>query len=253
MQYLKLAASLGSVMIAGSLLAADAAEDNGFKPIFDGKTLDGWDGNPKLWRVEQGAITGETTAANPIKGNTFLIWRGGQPADFELRVEFRMPNPGSANSGIQYRSREEPQAWGRWVIGGYQADMDGVDEYTGGLYEERGRRFLAERGQKVEVGQDHKPKLVDKVGDAAALQKKINKGGWNEYRILARGNHLQQFINGQLMADATDHDPQMRRSRGLIALQLHVGPPMKVQFRNIRLRTFSEEDRSKVSDKKSIL
>jgi hypothetical protein len=228
---LRLVSLFGVLCIAPSV--ATAGED-GFKPIFDGKSLAGWDGNPKLWRVEDGAITGETTAENPAKGNTFLIWREGQPADFELVAEFRMPNPGFANSGIQYRSREEPG--NKWVVGGYQADMDGDNEYTGILYEERGRAIVAGRGEKVVVGEDHKPQVVGKIGDPAKLAEKIKKNGWNQYRVIARGNHLQQIINGQLMCDITDNDAQKRRLRGIIALQLHAGPPMKVQFRNIRLK-----------------
>ena len=130
------------------LLARGVAAEEGFKPIFDGRTLRGWEGDAKLWRVEDGAITGQTTAENPAKNNTFLIWRGGRPADFELKLEFRMPNAGFANSGVQYRSREEPKKVGGWVVGGYQADMDSDNQYTGFLYDERGRGILASRGQK---------------------------------------------------------------------------------------------------------
>jgi hypothetical protein len=230
-RYLCFAALCAVLTIVPSALVVG---DDGFKPIFDGKTLDGWDGDPKLWRVEDGLITGETTAENPLKTNNFLIWRRGEPADFELMAEFRMPNPGFANSGIQYRSRELPI--GKWVVGGYQADMDGDNRYTGILYEERGRGIVGPRGQKVVIGDNHKPKVVGKLGDAAELQKTIKQGDWNEYHIIARGNHLQHIINGQLMADITDDDPQLRQSRGIIALQVHAGPPMKVQFRNIRLK-----------------
>ncbi len=223
-----------SMAVLITVQAALAQDD--FKPIFDGKTLDGWDGNPKFWSVQDGCITGETTAANPTQGNTFLIWRGGQVADFELKAEFRMPVPGFANSGIQYRSREEPKDWGKWVVGGYQADMDGGDTYTGILYEERGRGIVAQRGEKVAVGEDHKPQVTGKIGESADLQKKIKKNDWNEYHIIAKGNHLQQYINGQLMSDITDNDPQARRMSGILAFQVHAGPPMKVQLRNIRLK-----------------
>ena len=221
-----------------------AAADEGFKPIFDGKTLQGWDGDPKLWRVEDGAITGQTTAENPTKNNTFLIWRGGKPADFELKLEFRMPNAGFANSGVQYRSREEPEKVGKWVVGGYQADMDGENQYTGILYDERGRGILALRGQKTVVGADHKPKVVEQFGDSNELAKVIKKHDWNEYHIIARGNHLIQKINGQLMIDVTDNDPKKRQMEGILALQIHAGEPMKVQFRNIRLKEIAEVDLS---------
>jgi hypothetical protein len=231
-------AKLLTLLIA--LLAAyDVAAEEGFKPIFDGKTLNGWDGNPKFWRAENGAITGQTTATNPAKNNTFLIWRGGRPADFELKLEFRMPNPGFANSGVQYRSREEPQKVGRWVVAGYQADMDGDNQFTGILYDERGRGILATRGQETVVGEDHRPNLVEQFGDANKLAKVIKSRQWNQYDIIARGNHLVQKINGRLMIDVTDNDPNKRKSAGIIALQIHVGAPMKVQFRNIRLKELS--------------
>jgi len=213
-----------------------ARAEEGFKPIFDGKTLQGWEGDPKLWRVEEGAITGQTTADNPAKGNTFLIWRGGKPADFELKIEFRMPDAGFANSGVQYRSREEPKKVGRWVVGGYQADMDGENQYTGILYDERGRGILASRGQKTIVGADHRPKLAQQFGDSNEVAKAIKNHQWNEYHIIARGNHLVQKINGRLMIDVTDNDPKKQKLEGILALQIHAGPPMKVQFRNIRLK-----------------
>jgi hypothetical protein len=217
-----------------------AANDEGFKPIFDGKTLHGWDGDPKLWRVDDGTIIGETTAANPTQGNTFLIWRGGKPADFELKFEFRMPNPGFANSGVQYRSRQEPEKVGKWVVAGYQADMDGDNQYTGILYDERGRGILALRGQKTAIGADHKPKVVEQFGDHTELAKIVKKRDWNEYHVIARGNRLVQKINGQLMIEVTDNDPQKQQKAGILALQIHAGDPMKVQFRNIRLKELAK-------------
>ncbi len=213
-----------------------AAGEEGFKPIFDGRTLQGWEGDPKLWRVENGTIVGQTTAENPAKNNTFLIWRGGRPADFELKLEFRMPNPGFANSGVQYRSREEPKTVGHWVVAGYQADMDGEDQYTGNLYDERGRGTIAMRGQKTVVGADHRPKLIEQFADANELAKTIKSRQWNEYDIIAHGNHLVQKINGRVTIDVTDNDPQKQKFEGILALQIHAGEPMKVQFRNIRLK-----------------
>jgi len=232
--FLRLATLLSVLMIAQ---AAAAAGEDGFKPIFDGKSLEGWDGNPKFWRVEEGAITGEATAANPTKENTFLIWRGGEPADFELRLEFKLI---SGNSGVQYRSREEPAKWGRWVVGGYQADIAYDDTWCAVLHEERseapGRSIMALPGQKVVSGENHASHVVDKFGVSAELRKKVKRGEWNAYQIIAQGNHLRQIINGQLMVDVTDNDPQFRRFRGILAFQLHGGFPMKVQFRNIRLK-----------------
>jgi hypothetical protein len=225
-----------------------AAAEEGFKPIFDGHTLQGWEGDPKLWRVENGTIIGQTTAENPAKNNTFLIWRGGKVADFELKLEFRMPNPGFANSGIQYRSREEPKTVGRWVVGGYQADMDGENQYTGILYDERGRGILAMRGQKTVVGADHRPKVVEQFADSNELAKTIKSRQWNEYDIIARGNHLIQKINGRAMIDVTDDDAKKQKFEGILALQIHMGEPMKVQFRNIRLKELPKQTPPAKSD-----
>jgi hypothetical protein len=238
-QALALAAMLGLLMTAAAPLEAD---DEGFVSIFDGKTLDGWDGNPAFWSVEEGAITGQTTAENPTKGNTFVIWRGGETGDFELKLEYRLRN---GNSGIQYRSWEEPDNWGKWVIGGYQADIADNKVYTGILYGERYRGILAMRGDKTVIGADHKPEVVDKVGDGAALQAHIKENDWNEYHIIAKAFHFTHIINGHVMCEATDEDTEMRRASGLLALQLHQGPPMKVQFRNIRLKRLKQSQNAR--------
>ena len=214
-------------------LAAMAAEEEGFKPIFDGKSLEGWDGNPKFWSVQDGAITGETTPDNPTKGNTFIIWRGGTPGDFELKLEYRLRNH---NSGIQVRSFEVPDA--KWVVGGYQADIAEATQFDGILYGERFRGILAQRGDKTVIGPDHKPKVVGKIGDRDELLKAVKRGDWNEYHIVAKGNVLTHSVNGQQMIECTDEDKEVRRKDGIIAFQLHAGPPMKVQFRNIRLKEF---------------
>ncbi len=222
---------------AASLLAAlpGMAEEcaEGFVQLFDGKSLDGWDGNPDFWRVEDGTITGQTTPEKPTKGNTFLIWRQGEVADFDLRFEYRMEG---GNSGVQYRSFENPDKWGKWVIGGYQADFESGDRYSGILYGEKYRGILANRGQKTVVGANHKPQVVEQFADSAELQKHVKKGDWNEYRVTAEGFHFTHYINGQKMSECVDEDKEMRRASGLLALQLHQGPPMKVQFRNIRIK-----------------
>src|SRR5271166_2265161 len=134
-----------------------AADSEGFRPLFDGKTLEGWDGDARFWRVEDGCITGQTTKENPAPRNTFLIWRGGKPADFQLKIEFRMPNPGFANSGVQIRSWEGP---GKWQVSGYQPDMDWENHYTGICYGENFRGILANRGEKTVIGKNHKPKVI---------------------------------------------------------------------------------------------
>ena len=223
------------------------AEDEGFKSIFDGKTLKGWDGNPELWRAEDGAITGQTTPEKPTKGNTFIIWREGSTVDdFELKLEYKIVG---GNSGVQYRSFEAEE---RWVVGGYQADIDSTERYSGILYGERERGILAERGQKTTIGEDHKPKVTSSLGDAKDLQGKIKKEDWNEYHLIAKGNHFTHKINGVVMSDITDEDKPAagngpgRRSNGILAFQLHAGPPMKVQFRNVRLKRTPLEGAKKV-------
>jgi len=231
---------LGLLLVLGSAAPPAARAADGFQPLFDGQTLAGWDGNPKFWRVEDGCITGETTPENPTKGNTFLVWRNGEVDDFELTLEYRIVSP-KGNSGIQYRSFEDPEKWGQWVIGGYQADCDADNNYSGILYGEKYRGILCQRGQKVTIESagpgKAKVNVVEKFADGKELGQFIHKGEqWNSYRIVARGFHFTHEINGKLTADATDDDTQVRRRGGLLALQLHAGPPMKVQFRNILLK-----------------
>lgn len=219
-----------------TLLASSIAiAEDGFESIFDGKTLGVWDGNPKFWRVEDGAITGETTSENPTKGNTFCVWRGGIAENFELKLEYKIGNAG--NSGIQYRSFEVPNE--RWVIGGYQADFEAGDMYSGINYGERFRGVLAGRGQETVLkrnGKEFKVEVVKTLGDSAEIQKIIKKEDWNTYHIIANGNRLEHRINGVVTSICTDDDEKERRFAGVLALQLHAGPSMKVQFRNISLK-----------------
>ena len=222
-----------AAMTARSVAAAD--DETGFKQIFNGKDLDGWDGDNKFWSVKDGAVTGQTTAENPTQGNTFIIWRQGELDDFELRLTYRIVG---GNSGIQYRSTDI----GNHVVGGYQGDFEAGDTYSGILYEERGRGILAQRGQKTTIGSDHKPQVTGSVGDSAELQKAIKKEDWNDYTIIAQGNHLQHFINGKQTVDITDNDGEKRKMNGILALQLHAGPPMTVQFKNIRLKRLKLAD-----------
>src|SRR5688500_3241931 len=187
------------VLFAGALLAQPAAAD--FVELFDGKSLKGWDGDDAHWSVEDGAITGRTTAEKPLTKNTFISWKGGKPADFELHLKYKIA---SGNSGVQYRSKDN----GDHVVSGYQADIvaDDPDKYSGILYEEKGRGILAERGQKVEVAEDGKKEVVGSVGESADIVKAIKPGEWNEYIITARGNQITQKINGVTTVDATDND-----------------------------------------------
>jgi hypothetical protein len=221
-------------------LLDDRRSETGFQSLFNGNDLSGWNGNPKLWSAQDGTITGQTTAENPATGNTFLIWTNGTPGDFQLRCSFKLvpgDDKGFANSGIQYRSRVFDAA--NWVVGGYQADMEAGPNYTGILYEERLRGIMALRGEKVVWTEDDKKKVVGSVGSAGDIEKSLKKGDWNDYVIIAKGNHLQQFINGKQTIDVTDECSAKRAMSGLIALQLHAGPPMKAQFKDLRIKILS--------------
>jgi hypothetical protein len=241
-EILKGAAAAASLAVAAPYVVpatargAEAAKAEGAKDakaIFNGKDLTDWDGNPQFWSVQDGAITGVTTKENPTKGNTFIIWRGGVLKDFELRMMFRLENH---NSGVQYRSKDREKDRGKWVVGGYQADMDGANTYTGGLYEEGGRGILAKPGQKVTVGADGKPKVTETLTDPQKIKEAIKNQDWNELVILARGNHLVHKLNGLVTVDLTDDDEKGRAMEGILALQLHAGPPMKVQFKDLTLK-----------------
>jgi len=230
------------------------AADEGFKPIFNGKDLSGWDGNPKLWSVKDGAIVGQTTADNPLKGNTFLIWTNGEVGDFELRCSFKIvPNndEGFANSGIQYRSKVlEPK---NWVVGGYQADMEAGPTYTGILYEERMTRgIMAARGEKVVWDKDCKKQVTGSLGSSDELQSAIKKGDWNQYVIIAKGDHLQHFINGKQTVDVTDDCESKRAATGVLALQLHAGQPMRVEFRDLKIHQTAGGETAAADDLKQI-
>ena len=205
--------------------------------LFDGKTLNGWEGDPKYWRVENGCLTGEITPETVIKSNTFIIWRGGSPKDFELKADFRI-TPGG-NSGINYRSVVVPDAVtpaNKFAMRGYQFDIDGRNNYTGQNYEEKGRLFLALRGQVTHVLGTQKPIVTASVGDVKDLAGFITTD-FNPVHIIARGNVLMHYLNGHLMCMVIDDDPAGRMLDGLIGVQVHVGPPMKVEYRNFRLKT----------------
>jgi hypothetical protein len=213
-----------------------AGDEDGFQSIFDGRTFDGWEGDPRYWRVADGAMTGEITPETVIKSNTFIVWRGGAPTDFELKVEYRITERG--NSGINYRSEIVPDKvtpTNQFAMRGYQCDIDGRKAYTGNNYEEKGRLFLAQRGEVTHVTGLRKPVILARTGDNAALAAAIRED-WNSVHLIVRGNVLLHNINGQLMSAVIDDDPNRPR-RGLIGVQVHVGPPMVVEYRNWRLKT----------------
>lgn len=222
---LLLAACAITLLASSSVVRAQ----EGFEPIFDGTSLEGWEGAEGLWSVEDGAITGRTTAENPITSNTFLIWRAGELKNFELRLKFRIV---AGNSGIQYRSSD----MGDHVVGGYQADIDATNRFMGILYEERGRGILANRGQKVLIHADGTIEEQGRTCDEAELLASLKEEEWNEYVITANGNHLTQSINGHVTVDVTDEQSEKAKESGILAFQLHVGPAMIVQFKDIMLK-----------------
>lgn len=217
----------------------DPADRAGFESIFDG-SLKNWDGDTAFWKAENGMIVGQTTPENALKENTFLIWRGGEPADFELKLEVRMS---STNSGIQIRSQHVPPGGegrgavsGTFVLKGYQADIDFDNRYTGMIYEERGRGIVMARGQVVALGADGGKVIANLERNADELKSHIKPGDWNHIHIIARGSTLMNIVNGQLMGVLIDDDAKARATKGLIGLQLHTGPPMKIEFRNLYLK-----------------
>jgi hypothetical protein len=218
-----------SLLALVALCASVSAED---KNLFNGKDLAGWKGLD-FWSVEDGVITGRTTKEKPTKGNTFLVWEG-EVADFELTFQYKIVG---GNSGVQYRSQVVDAE--KAIVGGYQADLEAGKTYSGILYEERGRGILALRGQRTRITEENGKttvNLVDEMAKGPELQKYIKEEDWNEYTIIADGNHLMHFINGKAMADVVDAQPAKAAKSGVLALQIHVGPPMKVQFKDLYLK-----------------
>lgn len=215
------------------------AEEPGFKSIFDGKSLDGWDGDPRLWSVRDGVIHGETTAENKANGNTFLIWKEGTLKDFELRLSFRCT--ATNNSGIQYRSKHitDGKVRNDWVVRGYQHEIRNeldLPNVSGFIYGEglgRGRICLV--GEKAKIGEDGKKVVTDKLIDAAGFKKLFKLDDWNDVAIIAKGNHIQHYMNGKLILDFTDSD-ELALREGILALQLHAGKPMWAEYKNIRIK-----------------
>jgi Domain of Unknown Function (DUF1080) len=226
------------------------SSEKGFIQIFDGKTLKDWDGDPTYWKVENGCLTGEVTPATLLKNNTFIIWRGGTTKDFELKGAFNITLNG--NSGINYRSEQLKEV--PFALKGYQADIDGKINYTGQNYEERGRTTLAYRGQITTIASQPDPEnegsfrsniknnawlgmtVTGSLGSSDSLKSLIKNEDWNEFHLIVKGNRLQHYVNGVLMSDVTDDDAINRKSSGLLGVQVHVGPPMKVQYKNLRLK-----------------
>jgi hypothetical protein len=218
------------LLLALTLLSASAAEP---QSLFDGKTLTGWDGDARFWRVEDGAITGETTADQALKTNTFLIWRGGTVADFTMEFSYRIVSE-EGNSGFQFRSVDR----GNFLVTGYQANIEqGGKNRNGMLYDEgTGREVLALSGERTRVGDGKVRLATEKFADSKDLFAKVNGiGEWNRYRVDATGNHIRIAINDVLMSEVTDEGSKQMAKDGIIAFQLHVGKPMKLQLKDLKL------------------
>ena len=212
--------------------------------------MDGWEGDPTYWSVKDGNLVGEVTPETLLDNNTFIVWQGDQPEDFELKLEFKIAEAG--NSGINYRSDKIDTI--PYALRGYQADIDGKRRYTGQNYEEKKRATLAYRGEKVNINTQPDPEepgslranvqkncwqsreVVASLGDSDSLKTKIKEEDWNNVHLIVKGNRLQHYVNDVLMSDVTDNDTINRNFKGHLGVQVHVGPPMTVAFRNIRLK-----------------
>ncbi|AJR04487.1 glycosyl hydrolase [Siansivirga zeaxanthinifaciens CC-SAMT-1] len=224
--------------------------DRDFISIFDGKTLKNWKGDPGYWHVENGNLVGIVTPETLLKKNSFIIWQGGQPENFELKLEYRISEAG--NSGVNYRSELLDTI--PYALRGYQCDIDGKQRYTGQNYEEKKRTTLAYRGEKVLINPQNNPDStgnlraniknncwlirdeIESLGAPHSLKAKIKNNDWNQVHLIINGNKLQHYINGTLMSEVTDADTINRSLKGYIGVQVHVGPPMKVEYRNIKLK-----------------
>lgn len=226
--------------VAEEVNHAAPPETDGMQSLFNGSDLTGWDGDPSLWSVRDGVIRGETTEQNPAKGNTFLIWKDGTTKDFELRLSFRCNAVN--NSGIQYRSRHITDGNPRnaWVVRGYQHEIrneDTLPNVSGFIYDEGGKRGrICLAGEQATWEAEGGKKVVASLIDAAGFKKLMKVDDWNDVVIVAKGNHIQHFLNGRKILDFTDNDPELALADGVLALQLHAGKPMWAEFRNIRIK-----------------
>ena len=243
-----------SILLVGFVFALTAYSAEETTSIFNGKDLTGWEGNPKLWSVEDGAITGKTgnEPHNKLKHNTFLVWKGGDVSDFEFKCKYKLVG---GNSGVQYRSKVT--VWTNLLgqaefgprVGGYQGDFAADEIHSGILYDEAsiagGRGVMCNRGEKVKWNADNKKEVVGKTEKTSAeLQAAIKKNDWNELVIIANGNKLVHMINGNVTAEILDESPKALKS-GVLALQIHAGPVMTVQFKEITLKKLANSPEEK--------
>jgi len=218
---------MNRLLLLSLLFTSFASAQDGFKPLFNGKDLTGWDGNPELWSVEDGCITGKTTGPEQLAYNQFLIWHGGKVKNFELHAKIKETGN---NTGIQYRSKELPQN-GKWSIGGYQCDIHPATPNNAMVYEERGRGIIVQNGQGVVIDPEGKRWLASEHEPV-----KVDIAQWHEYTVIAQGNHLIHKIDGQVTIDLLDFEESKRSLEGLIAFQIHRGPAMNVQIKDVMLK-----------------
>jgi hypothetical protein len=226
-----------------ALFAEDAntapQESAAMKSIFNGKDLSGWDGDPSVWSVKDGVIRGETTAEKPVKSNTFLIWKDGTTQNFELRLSYRCT--AANNSGIQYRSKHFTGANEKhqWVVRGYQHELRNEKKFpnvSGFIFDEGGKRKrICLAGEKATWEKDGK-QVHGTLIEEAEFEKLFKLDDWNDVVIIAEGNHIKHFLNNRLILDFTDNHPELALKEGVLALQVHAGNPMWVEFKNIRIR-----------------
>jgi hypothetical protein len=236
---------VAAILLTGLVCAAELQrtappEPAGMVSLFNGKDLTDWDGDPRLWSVKDGVIHGETTAESPAMGNTFLIWKGGKLADFDLRLSFRCN--ATNNSGIQYRSRHitDDKVKNKWVVRGYQHELRNESKFpntSSFIYDEGGSRArMCQVGEHATWEPDGKKVIATDLIDQAGFEKLFKLDDWNEVVIIAKGNHIQHFLNGKLILDFTDNAPELALKEGILAVQLHAGKPMWTEFKNIRLK-----------------
>lgn len=215
---------------------SDAEKAEGFVPMFNGKDLAEWDGNPNIWSAKDGCIVGQTSAEGDAKltYNQFLIWKGGDVGDFVFRADIKLSPKG--NSGFQYRSRKNTNEKKPYSVNGYQADFDGVHSHSGILYGEGYGGILCQRGAESVIEKGRKPKTIQKIADGNDLKKELKVDDWNAYEITANDFTFTHKINGKTMSISKDEDKEQRRETGIFAIQAHVGPPMKVEIKNLRIK-----------------
>ena len=219
----------------------------GWTKLFDGTTLDGWDGNPEVWKVESGAITAESTATRRL-GTTYLIWRGGEPADFELKLEIKAES--DIHGGVFYRgsvgagpARAQSATFAvpanpKWNVTGYSLDFDYGPDNDGNVQDTGGRpeTQIVWRGHIVRMEPGKRPRSIGSLGDRDALMKGIRPGEWNQLHIIAHGPQVTHIVNGQVMAILVDDDPGARKTKGVIALQIEQYGTGRINFRNLWLK-----------------